>query len=202
MVMRTWLLTLPVLIVCALSAAPAAAQARLDCSALPQDICLNEEILALESERVTLVEQIVSVDPQSSAAADEQSWLDGLGACGEDPECYRAAYLDHNQMLRQAVAPAGAEAPLEAPADAPTVEEQTSALDEVQAERLREAAREQRESEPRAPEEAYVASSLPGWGFFAAIGVTLLIWWWLVRARARNRDALRADEARLRDEWR
>lgn len=88
-----------------------------------------------------------------------------------------------------------AELPLEAPADAPTVEEQI-AIDEVQAERLRDAAQDARET--RDDGQAYVASGLPGWGFFTAIGVTLFIFWWLMRALGRHRRELREDEARAR----
>ena len=121
-------------------------------------------------------------------------------------ECYRAAYRNHNQTLRDAAAatPGAADAtsPLEAPADAPPTVDEQIALDEMQAERLREAAEEARNNiPPRRGDAVYVDAGLPGWGFFTMIGVALLGWWWLSGAIKRNRLALRADEARLRA-WR
>lgn len=184
--MRAWLWTLAVLLVCVLSAAPALAQAHLDCAAVPEAVCLDDEVLALERDRLTLVEQISASDPQSAVTAGEQLWLEGLGACGETIDCYRAAYLTHNQALRQSL-PATPEPPLEEPPDAaePPAEDATPARDE-----------------PRDGGGAtYAPTSLPGWGFFVALGLTLLILFWLLRARARNRDALHEDKVRLRD-WR
>lgn len=171
------------LALCAL-ASEAAAQTALSCSVVPQSVCENADLQGLESERAALVAQLTAADPQHTALAGEQTWVDGLGACGEDIECYRSAYLNHNQTLRQstsALLGATTDPSLEAPADAPTVEEQTQALDEAQAERLRD---------PPAPRETgdlYIESGLPGWGFFTAIGVTLLLGWMLLRARARQR---------------
>lgn len=168
----------------ALGAGAASAQAALSCSTAPQSVCEDAELQAQEGERAALIGQLSSLDPQNAALASEQTWIDGLSACGEDVACYRTAYLNHNEALRQSVAalPGGAaatEPALEAPEDAPTVEEETQALDEAQAERLRE---------PREDSAtAYVASGAPGWGFFTAIAVTLLLFWLLLRARARHR---------------
>lgn len=179
----------------AFGAGPASAQAPIDCSIAPESVCADPDLIALESERAALIAQLTAADPQNPALASEQTWSDGLGACGEDIDCYRTAYLNHNQMLRQSVAalpraPPSAEALLEPPADAATVQEETQALDEAQEARLRE---------PREDSaHAYVETSLPGWGFFTAIGVTLLIFWWLMRALGRHRRELRAEEARLR----
>lgn len=194
--MRAWLTMFAALALGALGAGAASAQP-LDCSVAPQSVCEDQELLALEGERASLIEQMTGLDPQNAALANEQTWIDGLSACEADVECYRTAYLNHNQMLRQSmaalsVAPS-AETPLEAPADEPTIEDETSALDAAQAERMRE---------PRAEPQAYVASGAPGWGFFTAIGVTLLIFWWLMRALGRHRREVRADEARLRSRWR
>lgn len=197
--MRGLLATLATLAVTVFGASAASAQTPLDCSIAPQSVCEDKDLQALEGERAALIQQLGGLDPQNAALANEQTWIAGLGACGEDVECYRTAYLNHNQTLRQSVAALpgapSAEAPLEAPADAPTVEEQI-AIDEVQAERLREAAQEARET--RDDGQAYVASGLPGWGFFTAIGVTLFIFWWLMRALGRHRRELREDEARAR----
>jgi uncharacterized protein len=185
--------------------APAAwAQSPVSCELAPQSVCEDKDLLALEGERAALIQHLTAADPQNAALAGEQTWIDGLSACGEDTACYRTAYGAHNQTLRDAAAalPGAADAasPFEAPADAPTVDEQI-ALDELQAERLREAAQEQRDQPPREGGQVYVDAGLPGWGFFTMIGVALLGWWWLTGAMKRNRQALRADEARLRA-WR
>jgi uncharacterized protein len=195
--MRTWPIMFVVFALLALSAGPAFAQSPIDCSIAPQGVCEDPELAALETERAALIGQITGLDPQNAALASEQTWVDGLSACGEDAACYRTAYLNHNQALRQSLsalpgAPS-ADAAIEAPADAPTVEEQTATLDDVQAERLREA----REA-PEDPGQAYVASGLPGWGFYTAIGVTFFIFWWLMRALGRHRREMRAEDARLR----
>lgn len=174
----------------------ASAQTPLSCSVAPQTICEDPELLALENERAGLVAQLPSADAQHPALANEQVWSDNLGACGEDAACYRSAYLNHNRALREAVvALPGAtspEAPPEEPPDALSVEEETMALDALQEERLRE---------PRAGRQVYAEEGAVGWGFFTAIGVTLLIFWLLMRALAKNRRELRADEARLRGQW-
>jgi uncharacterized protein len=197
--MRGWLAALATLAVTVFGASAASAQTPLDCSVAPQSVCEDKDLQALEGERAALIQQLTGLDPQNAALANEQTWIAGLGACGEDVECYRTAYLNHNQALRQSVAALpgapSAETPLEAPADAPTVEEQI-AIDEVQAERLREAAQDARETPDDG--QAFVASGLPGWGFFTAIGVTLFIFWWLMRALGRHRRELREDEARAR----
>lgn len=183
MTLRIWHSLVAALALYALGAGAASAQSALSCSAVPQSVCEDAELQAAESERAALVAQLSSADPQNAALAGEQTWIDGLNACGEDIACYRTAYLNHNQALRQSVAAlpgdGTTEPALEAPADAPTVEEQTQALDEAQAERLREP----RESSA----DAYVATGAPGWGFFTAIGVTLFLFWLLLRARARYR---------------
>ena len=183
------------------SAGAASAQSPVSCATAPQSVCEDQELVALEGERATLVQQLTAADPQNAALKNEQTWIDGLSACGEDVECYRTAYRNHNQSLRDAAAalPGGANAasPFEAPADAPTVEEQI-AIDEVQAERLREAAEEARNNTPpREGDAVYVPAGLPGWGFFTMVGVALLGWWWLSGAMKRNRQALRADQARM-----
>jgi hypothetical protein len=194
--MRVSLTALVALALSAFAATAASAQTPLDCSVAPESVCTDQELLALEAERAALIAQLAGLDPQSPALKNEQTWSDGLSACGEDVACYRTGYLNHNQTLRQTIAaiPGATPEPLEAPADAPTLEEKTSALDALQEERLRE---------PREDSaEAYVAPGMPGWGFFTAIGVTLLLFWWLMRALARHRRELRAEEARLRGGWR
>lgn len=183
---------LAALAVCA-SAATSHAQP-MSCSSAPASVCESPDLLALEAERAALIDQIAKRDPQSSALASEQTWIDGLSACGDDAGCYRTAYLNHNQTLRQAVAdlPGATTGPTlsETPAETPTVEEQTQALDQVQAERLRE---------PRPdPGRAYGESSAPGWGFYTAIGITLLIFWWLMRALGRHRRDMAAERQRFR----
>lgn len=194
--MRAWLTMFAALALSTFGAGAASAQP-LDCAVAPQAVCEDQDLLALEAERAALIQQITAADPQNAALANEQIWIDGLSACDVDTECYRTAYLNHNQMLRQSAAalPAtpGAETPVEPPADEPTVEEETSALDDTQEERMRE---------PRAEPQAYVESGAPGWGFYTAIGLTLLIFWWLMRALGRHRRDVRAEEARLRDRWR
>ena len=200
---RRLLPALAVLALCFAGAGAASAQSPLSCAAAPQSVCEDKDLLALEDERAALIGQLSGLDPQHAALANEQTWIDGLSACGEDVECYRTAYLNHNQALRDSVAALpgapSADTPIEAPADAPTVEEQI-AIDEVQAERLREAAQEARET--RDHDQAYVATGMPGWGFFTMIGVTFFIFWWLMRALGRHRRELRAEEARLHGRWR
>lgn len=192
--MRAWLWGLAALLLCAFGA-QAAAQTPLDCAAVGQSVCEDGEILALEGERAALIDQLATLDPQNPALAGEQLWLDGLGACGEDPACYRTAYLNHNQMLRQSLSalPGAGEAPapeeLEAPPDA-TMEPAPP----PRAERAPTRRREERST----PRDAYVASGLPGWGFFTAIGLSGLIFWALMRALRKNRRELRAHEAALR----
>ena len=191
MPIRAWFPLIAALAFCAIGAGAASAQAPLNCSVAPKSVCEDQELLALEGERAALIEQLADLDPQNSALANEQTWIDGLGACGEDVECYRTAYLNHNQTLRQAVAALPGVAGAEAPADAPTIEEETAALDAVQEERLRE---------PREDSQhAYVEPGMPGWGFFTAIGVTLLVGWLLLRALAKHRREMRGDDARLRN---
>jgi uncharacterized protein len=189
--MRLWL---TIFAMSAMSAGAAAAQSPIDCSVAPA-VCTDGELLALESERASLVQQLTSLDPANTALASEDTWADGLSACGDDLECYRTAYLNHNQTLRQTVsALPGAvvgDVAAEAPEDAPSVEEQTATLDDVQEERLREA-REARED----PGDAYVSSGLPGWGFYTALGVTFFIFWWLMRAMGRHRREVRAESER------
>src|SRR5262245_39884433 len=119
--MRAPVLLLAAFLLWLLGANAAAAQSPLDCGVAPQNICENADILGLEGERSALVEQLTSLDAQNPALAGEQTWIDGLGACADDAECYRSAYLNHNQLLRQSVAalptaPA-AETPVEAPPD-------------------------------------------------------------------------------------
>lgn len=193
--MRTWFVAAATLALCS---GAASAQTPIDCAVAPQAVCTDSDLAALESERASLVQQLTALDPQNAALASEQTWIDGLGACGEDVACYRTAYLNHNQALRQSVsALPGAPSleTIEAPADAPTVEEETATLDEVQEERFREARQGARED----PGQAYVSSGLPGWGFYTAIGVTFFIFWWLMRAMGRHRREMRAEEASLRD---
>ena len=173
--MRRLLAILATLALCALNAPTAAAQA-LDCSAIPQGICENEDILALERERSELIQQLATRDPQHAALAGEQTWIDGLGACAEDADCYRSAYYAHNQTLRESAnALASTETPLEEPPDAAEVQ----------------APRETSDAAPRSEREVngdvYVPAGFPGWGFFTAIGVTLFILYALLRARAKNR---------------
>ncbi|MGQ0533288.1 MAG: hypothetical protein ACT4OF_11450 [Caulobacteraceae bacterium] len=191
--MRRWLFALAALALCALGERGASAQT-LDCSVVPQSICESEDTLLLEGERSALIQQIADLDPQHAALAGEQAWIDGLGACGEDAECYRSAYLTHNQTLRESVdALAGAEtAPLEEPPDAAAIGPPTEGEDAAPA----------RRAERARDGPVYAPSGLPGWGFFTAIGVTLLIFYALLRALAKHRRELRAEEARLRDEWR
>jgi uncharacterized protein len=206
MPMRGRIAVIATLALCALSTGAASAQTPVSCGVAPQSVCEDKDLPALEGERAALIQQLTAADPQNAALASEQTWIDGLSACGEDAACYRTAYGAHNQALRDAVAalPGAADpaSPFEAPADAPTVDEQI-ALDELQAERLREAAEEARNNTPprRRGDAVYVPAGLPGWGFFTMIGVALLGWWWLTGALKRNRQALRADEARLRA-WR
>lgn len=181
-------------------------QSPVSCGIAPQSVCEDSELAALESERASLIQQVTAADPQHAALASEQTWVDGLSACGEDAACYRAAYLNHNQTLRQAVSTLpltpGNETALDPLADAPPTVDEQIAIDEVQAERLREAAEEARNNTPpRRGDAVYVPAGLPGWGFFTMFGVALLGWVWLTNARKRNRLALRADEARLRA-WR
>jgi uncharacterized protein len=187
----------------ALSAGAASAQSPVSCDVAPTAVCEDAEVAALESERSALVAQLSAADPAHAALANEQTWVDGLGACGEDAACYRTAYLNHNETLRQAAAGlpavAATDPALEIPADAPTVEEQT-AIDEVQAERLREAAEEARDNTPaRIGDDVYVPAGLPGWGFWTMIGLSLFVFWWLMRTMKRNREEIRAEEARLRN---
>jgi hypothetical protein len=196
--MRIWLLLLAALLMWTVGAGAAAAQSPLDCSAAPQNICEDAELLALEGERSALVGQLSALDPQNPALASEQTWLDGLGACEDEAACYRTAYLNHNQMLRQHLAAlpgAIAEAPPEAPPDAAPIEEPPPEREEASRPRTRDDAR-------GPARETYVASGLPGWGFFTAIGVTLLILFALLRTLRRNREELRAQQAQLRDGWR
>jgi hypothetical protein len=178
-------------------AAPAAwAQAPASCPARSQSVCEDPDIIALEGERAALIAELSARDPQNAALAAEQAWVDGVVSCGEDIECYRTAYLNHNQTLRQSIAalPGGAEgAPIEPPL--PSVEDETIALDEMQEERLRDAMQQER---PGNAAQAYVPTTAPGWGFFTIIGVTLFVFWRLMSALARNRRELRAEERRLR----
>lgn len=186
----------------ALSAGAASAQSPVSCDIAPTAVCEDAEVIALEGERSALVAQLSAADPAHAALANEQTWVDGLGACGEDAACYRTAYLNHNETLRQAAATlplATVDTPLDALADVPTVEEQT-AIDEAQAERLREAAEEARNNTPaRIGDDVYVPAGLPGWGFWTMIGLSFLVFWWLMRTMKRNREEIRADEARLRN---
>jgi uncharacterized protein len=177
------LFALAALSFCTLAPAGAFAQSPLACGVAPQSVCEDAELAALENERAALIAQLTSGDSKNAALASEQTWIDGLSACGEDSACYRTAYLNHNETLRQAAgalpAAPSEDATAEAPADAPTVEEATQAQDEVQAERLRAPREEGRQ--------VYVDSGAPGWGFYTAIGVTLLLAWLLMRAHARHR---------------
>lgn len=196
--MRTWPWVAAALLTCALGG-PASAQARLDCASAPQNICESEDVLALEGVRLSLVQQLAAADPLHAALASEQAWLDGLAACGEDVECYRTAYLNHNQTLRQSLAAlprVGGAAPLDEPPDAATLEETPAEAEEAPPPRRAERAETHDRDGP-----VYAPSGLPGWGFFTAIGVTLLLFWWLLRKRSEHKRALREDEARLRGRW-
>lgn len=200
--MRSWLWVLAALFACVLAVPPAAAQTPLDCTTVAQSVCEDGEILALEGERAALTAQLAALDPQNPVLTLEQTWLDGLGACSEDADCYRTAYLNHNQMLRQTLAALPAvpeEPPLEAPIEAPPDAVPFEPLPAPQEERA-----PRRRQEAREPSgDAYVAAGLPGWGFFAAFGVTLLILYALLRARRRNREELRAlEDAPSEDGWR
>jgi uncharacterized protein len=194
--MRGWRSILAALALCMLTAPAASAQTPLDCSVVPQSICESEDILALEGERTALTEQLAGLDPQHAALTGEQTWVDGLSACAEDADCYRTAYLNHNQMLRQSVAALAGpdtEPPLEAPPDAATVDEP-----QAQSEEARPAPRAPRDHARAHSGQVYVPAGLPGWGFFAAIGVSLLIFWALLRKLGEHRREMRAEEARLR----
>ncbi len=201
--MRALLLLLAALLFWTLGANSAAAQTPLDCAAIPQNICEDGEILALEGERSALVDHLTTLDPQSPVLAGEQTWLGALGACGEDAECYRTAYLNHNQMLRQSIAalPGAAapeaETPTEAPPDTASIEEAPPAREDAAPARTRT----RRETPERSGDGAYVPAGLPGWGFFTAFGVALAIFWALLRALRRNRAELRAQEAQLHEGW-
>lgn len=189
--MRRWLFMLAALALSAVSG-PASAQARLDCATAPASVCADGEVMALEAERLALTAQLAAADPQHAALAGEQLWIDGLAACGEDLACYRTAYLNHNQTLRQAVdalPAAQAAPPPEAPPDAAAVEEAPAASE-------RRAARADARDRDGP---TYAPAGLPGWGFFTAIGVTLLIFYALLRRLGRHRRELRAQETRLRD---
>lgn len=186
----------------ALSAPAASAQSPLSCDVAAPNVCADPELATLESDRAALVAQLSAADPQHPALASEQTWIDGLSACGEDAACYRTAYLNHIQTLQQAAAAlpvAALDTPLDPLTDVPTVEEQT-AIDAAQAERLREAAEAARDEAPaRIGDDVYVPAGLPGWGFWTMIGVTLLVFWWLMRTLRRNREEIRTEEARLRN---
>lgn len=171
----------------------------LDCSVVPQSVCADEEVLTLEGERSALIDQIADLDPNHAALAGEQSWIDGLGACGEDLACYRGAYLGHNSALREsanALAAAQPAPPLEEPPGAAVSEEQQPSAESETAPTPRRTRR--RESASEGNEQVYVPSGPPGWGFFTAIGVTLLIFYWLLRKLAQHRRELHEDEAQLR----
>jgi hypothetical protein len=191
--MRRWQATLATLMLWALSAGATSAQTPPTCSVLPQSVCEDAELIALEGERSALIEQLSGLDPQNPALAGEQTWIDALGACGDDVACYRTAYLNHNETLRQSVSalPGATEPEPEAPPDAAPVEDQPAARDAVRE-------RERAARDNASGQSAYVAGGLPGWGFFTAIGVTLLIFYLLLRALGKNRRELRAEEARLR----
>lgn len=198
--MRAPVLLLAALLACLLGVNPAAAQAPLDCAAVPQNICEDADILALEGERSALVEQLTSLDAQNPALAGEQTWLDGLDACADDAACYRSAYLNHNESLRQSVAALpsapGAETPIEAPPDAASIEEAQPAPEEA-APRARTRREPRQHSGP-----VYVAANPFGWGFFTAIGLSLLIFYALTRALRNNRRELRAYQAQAQeDDW-
>ena len=94
--MRGWIAVVATLALCALGGA-AWAQSPVSCGTAPQSVCEDQELAGLEGERATLVQQLAAADPQNAALASEQTWVDGLSACGEDAACYRTAYLNHNQ---------------------------------------------------------------------------------------------------------
>lgn len=194
--MRVLLWVIAALFMCALGASPASAQG-LDCSALPQSVCTNDEILVLEGERTALVEQLSKADPQNATLAGEPTWLAGLSACGEEIDCYRSAYANHNQTLRQSLPPpeAASEAAPEEPPDASTIETPPAQSEQPAQGRTRTRA------EPRHTGPIYVPAGLPGWGFFTAFGVSFLILYLLLRMRERNQQALRAEEAAQRVAW-
>jgi uncharacterized protein len=205
--MRQWFTILAALVLCALSTGAASAQSPLSCGTAPTSVCEDQDLAGLESERTALIAQLSAADPANAALANEQTWVDGLGACGEDVECYRTAYLNHNQSLRQAsgAMPGGVptEVPLETPADAPPTVDEQVAIDEVQEERLRDAAEEARNNTPpRRGDAVYVPAGLPGWGFFTMIGVTFFVFWLIMRALKRHRLELRAEEAQMRARYR
>jgi hypothetical protein len=198
--MRALFLLLAALLVWTFAGHTASAQTPFDCEAHPA-ICEDAEILALEGERSGLVAQLATLDAQNPALTGEQTWLDGLSACGGDAGCYRSAYANHNQMLRQSIdtlaPPGAAEPPLEEPADAGAVEEPPPAREKAPG-RQREERAERNDGR-----QVYVDAGLPGWGFFAAFGVTALLWWALRRAARRNAAELHAAQERLRDDaWR
>jgi hypothetical protein len=197
---RGWLIIIAALALCALGERAASAQS-LDCSVVPQSVCADEEVLTLEGERSALIDQIADLDPNHAALAGEQAWIDGLGACGEDLACYRGAYLGHNSTLREsanALAAAQPAPPLEEPPDAAVSEEQQPSAESEPAPTPRRTRR--RESAPDG--QVYVPSGPPGWGFFITIGLTLLIFYWLLRKLAQHRRELQEDEAQLRGRWR
>ena len=197
--MRALVLLLAALLLWMLGVNSAAAQSPLDCTVVPQNICEDAEILALEGERSALVEQLTTLDAAHPALANEQIWLDGLGACGDDAACYRTAYLNHNQLLRSATAPPtapAADTAVEEPPDAASVEEAQSAP-----ERAAPQTRTRREPRQRSGD-VYVSANPFGWGFFTAIGLSLLIFYALTRALRNNRRELREYEAQLREvDW-
>lgn len=189
--MRSWFAMLAALALWAVGDRAASAQTPLDCSAYPQSICENEDIRAFEGERAALIERLSGLDPQHEALSREQAWLDGLRACEEDAECYRTAYLNHNESLRQTLAapPGSAEAmlppleplPPEAAEEAPAPPSRP-APDDVYAD--------------HAPNDR--AFEMPGWGFFTAIGFVLAVLFLLLRALKRQRLERGAEEAARR----
>jgi uncharacterized protein len=187
--LRAWLAALTLIALCD----SAAFGQSLDCSALPQTVCESGEVPALESERSALIAQLTQRDPENAALVGEQTWLDGLTACGEDLACYKSAYGAHNQALRQAIEDAEL-APLEPLPDAASIETPDENQESVAT------AREERASARNGV--VYVPSGVPGWGFFVAIGVTLLLFNALLRARAKHRRELRAERAQVRGGWR
>jgi len=205
--MRQWFTILATLALCALGAESASAQSPISCTTAPTSVCEDQDLAGLESERSALIAQLSAADPANAALANEQTWIDGLAACGEDVECYRTAYLNHNQSLRQAsgAMPGGVpgEIPPDAPADAPPTVDEQVAIDELQEERLREAAQEARDNTPpRRGDAVYVPAGFPGWGFFTMIGATFFVFWLIMRALKRHRLELRAEEARMRARYR